>query len=225
MIHHQSTMKIGTDAILLAAWVDLENIENALDVGTGSGIIAMLLAQRGVSAIQAVEIDERSAREAQLNFDTSQWRQRFKLHHQDAREFGRQCKSQFDLIICNPPFFYQAFHGLKARRNLARHAEYFNFNDLFQIAMHCLKSDGSLAVVIPAGEWDRLEKAADEAGFFLHQKMNIIPVEDKSVNRLNLLFKKTEPTQLNEMFFVIRGQDGNFTKDYYTLLKDYYLGF
>ncbi|HOI31774.1 MAG: methyltransferase [Bacteroidales bacterium] len=225
MMHHQSTMKIGTDAILLAAWVDLNKVESVLDVGTGSGIIAMIMAQRDVPFVEAIEIDEKSAQEAQLNFNTSQWKERFRLHHQDAREFGSRCKSPFDLIICNPPFFYRAYHGNHERRNLARHAGNFTFNDLFCIALNCLKPDGSLAVVIPASEWDRLKKAADDTGFFLHQKMNIIPVEGRKVNRLNLLFKQTIPPQIDETFFVIRGQDGSFSAAYYSLLKDYYLGF
>jgi tRNA1Val (adenine37-N6)-methyltransferase len=225
MMHHQSTMKIGTDAIILGAWVNLKGVERVLDVGTGSGIIAMILAQRGIQDIEAIEIDEKSAQEAHMNFEVSQWSSRFTLHHCDARDFGKQCKIFFDLIISNPPFFYDSFQGNRARRNLARHAGCLEFNDLLRISSECLKPGGSLAVVIPSIEFERFMKDAKSNGFFLCQKLNIIPVDGKAPNRLNLLLKMELQNQIEETFFTIRKQDGSFTPGYYELLKDFYLGF
>ena len=224
MMHHQSTMKIGTDAILLGAWVDLLEVSSALDVGTGSGILAMMLAQRGVKHIEAVEVDEKSCAEAKLNFETSHWRDSFKIYHQDARNYAINCVDLFDLIICNPPFFYQAFPGKQMRRNLARHTGDFDFSDLFEIALRCLKKEGKLAVVIPVSEFNRLMKAAAAKGFFLHQKLVIIPVSEKAANRFNLVFKLKKPTKIHESEFTIRNTDGNFTTEYNELLKPYYLG-
>jgi tRNA1Val (adenine37-N6)-methyltransferase len=225
MMHHQSTMKIGTDAIMLGAWVDLHGVKSALDVGTGSGIIAMIMAQRGVQNIEAIELDEISVMEARTNFEVSQWRNRFTLHHVDARHFREECDNFFDLVISNPPFFYDSFQGNQARRNLARHAGYLEFNDLLQIGSSCLKTGGSLAVVIPSIAFERFMKDAKDNGFFLYQKLNIIPVEGRIPNRLNLLLKKAPPKQIDESFFTIRNQDGSFTSEYYELLKDFYLGF
>ncbi len=224
-MHHQSTMKIGTDAIMLGAWVDLNGVQSALDVGTGSGIIALILAQRGVQDIEAIEIDEKSVQEARMNFDVSQWRSRFTLHHLDARDFGKKCNKFFDLVISNPPFFYDSFQGNQARRNLARHAGYLEFSDLLRIGSNCLKPDGRLAVVIPSIEFERFMKDAKSYGLFLWQKLNIIPVEEKIPNRLNLLLKKEPPKQVEETFFTIRKRDGSFTTEYYEFLKDFYLGF
>ena len=225
MMHHQSTMKIGTDAIMLGAWVDLTNVKNALDVGTGSGIISMILAQRGIQDIEAIEIDQKSAQEARMNFEVSQWRNQFTLHHIDARDFEMSCGKFFDLIISNPPFFYNSFQGNKARRNLARHAGYLDFNDLLQLGSKFLKPIGYVAVVIPTIAFERFIKDAKTNEFYLCQKLNIVPVEGRIPNRLNLLLKKEPPKQIVETFFTIRNQDGRFTSEYYKLLKDFYLGF
>ena len=114
-------MKVGTDAVLLGAWVSVTPSDWVLDVGTGCGVIPLMLAQKGVAKVHAVDLDAPSAREAAENFDASQWHDRLFSFHADVRNFTMQCA--YDLIISNPPFFVNSFKCDADRRNQARHTD------------------------------------------------------------------------------------------------------
>ena len=121
LFHHRSTMKVGTDAVLLGRWVEVSPTDAVLDIGTGCGIMPLMLAQKGAGKIDAVELDAASANEAEINFLASQWRDKLHVYQSDVRDFATNEK--YDLIISNPPFFINSYKSDTERKNLSRHIE------------------------------------------------------------------------------------------------------
>jgi len=225
LMHHQSTMKVGTDAILLGAWVNVEHATRILDIGTGSGIIPLMIAQRNKKAtIVGVDIDGPSVAEASLNFRVSQWRNRLEAVHADILDFMKNTVHRFDLIVSNPPFFT---HGIKAqvhRRNLARFTDTLPFADHIKATENLLDTDGILTVVLPTTESLRYTENALSAGFSIVRSLNIVPVEGREPNRIIMEFKRENLVEPAVETFVIRNICGNFSEDYKKLLENYYLG-
>lgn len=216
-------MKVGTDAVLLGAWAEVKPTDWVLDVGTGCGVLSLMLAQRGVSKVHAVDLDEASALEAAENFQASQWSRQLFAFHADVRKFTMQCA--YDLIISNPPFFVNSFKCDTDRRNRARHTDSsLTFNDLIAAVRRLLKSDGRFVVVLPFRESQEFIPIAEKANLFVHRRENIVPVEGKSPNRVNLEFRYGNPETVEVSDLVIRDVDGAFTDDYQARVKDFYLG-
>lgn len=223
LCHNRSTMKVGTDAVLLGAWVAVKPDDWVLDIGTGCGVIPLMLAQRGIAKVHAVDLDEASALESAENFDASQWRDRLFSFHADVRKFTMQCA--YDLIISNPPFFVNSFKCDADRRNQARHTDTsLTFGELIESVRRLLKSDGRFAVVLPYRESQEFIPLAGQANLFVHRRENIIPVEGKEPNRVNLEFQYGQPDAIDETDLVIRRVDGSFSDAYQERVKDFYLG-
>ena len=120
LFHHRSTMKIGTDAILLARWTEVFENDDVLDIGTGCGLIPLMLAQKGLNSIDAVEIDNDSYEEAAQNFKNSAWNAKLSAIHDDIKSYAGKCTRKYDLIISNPPFYFGDNIPEKAKKGLAR---------------------------------------------------------------------------------------------------------
>lgn len=224
LFHHRSTMKVGTDAVLLGAWTQIHPTNYTLDVGTGCGIIPLMLAQRGAEKIDAVELHEASAKEAKENFAASQWRDHLTVFHQNITEFGANQPSQYDLIVSNPPFFTSLFKTRQPDRKLARHTDSLSFENLLDTVIRLLKPTGRFSLVLPMDESQQFLRMAYLKGFTESRRLLIIPVEGRSPNRINMeLVRQPTPTLETENF-TIRSLDGSFTNQYNTLLKDFYLG-
>lgn len=223
LYHHRSTMKVGTDAVLLGRWVEVKPTDACLDIGTGCGILPLMLMQKGVDGVDAIDLDEASIAEATENFQASQWRAKMQAVCADVRLF--QPNRRYDLIISNPPFFINSFKCDADRKNQARHTDIsLTFNDLCESVARLLNPDGRFAVVLPVTESVAFLKAAEGVGLFLRKEMDIIPVEGKEPNRVNLElgFIKTENIVKEE--FTIRQLNGCFTSQYNEFLKEFYLG-
>lgn len=221
-MHHRSTMKVGTDAMLLASWVETEGMNRILEIGSGCGIISLILAQRSQAIIEAIDIDLASVEEARTNFGFSPWSDRLFCYHTDLRQFTTEFS--YDLIVSNPPFFTTTFKTQKPRRNLARHEDSLPFSDLIQSAKSLLNQDGHFALVLPQNEAEKFIPLAESHGLFLNKILNIIPVEGKTPNRLNMLFCQNKTDKPFSEYFTIRNRDQQFTEQYKIMLKDFYLG-
>lgn len=223
LYHDRSTMKVGTDAVLLGAWVEVKPTDWVLDVGTGCGILPLMLAQREIAKVHAVDLDEPSALEAAENFQASQWSRQLFAFHADVRKFTMQCA--YDLIISNPPFFVNSFKCDEDRRNQARHTDSsLTFSELIAVVRRLLKPDGRFVVVLPYRESQEFIPLATEAHLFVHRCENIIPVEGKTPNRVNLEFRYGKPEAVETDDLVIRTVDGKFTDEYNRVVSDFYLG-
>lgn len=225
LFHHQSTMKVGTDAVLLGSWVPVRQVKKALDIGTGCGILGLMLSQRAVPQIDAVELDELSATEAKNNFNSSQWRSQLKVYCMDIRQFAIEYpEKRYDLIVSNPPFFVNSFKSLQQRKNQARHTDSLSFHELVSVAKKLLNPDGFFAVVLPFKESLYFVETAESVGLCVNSRQLIIPVEDRPANRVNLLFSLNPVDEIQSENFTIRDTQGDFTDQYKLALKDFYLG-
>lgn len=222
LFHHRSTMKIGTDAILLSRWVEVSTNDDVLDIGTGCGLIPLMLSQKGIRHADAVEIDRDSFEEASLNFRNSAWHEQLAVYHEDVKSFADKNIAKYDLIVSNPPFFFGDNVPQKTKKGLARHTNTLAYKDLLVSVKKMLKPDGRFALVLPAIESVAFLKIASELGFSLQKEMKIIPIEGKEPNRINMQLIANQCKTISETF-VLRYENHVFTREYKEFLKDFYL--
>ena len=223
LFHHRSTMKIGTDAILLGRWVEVNEDDEVLDIGTGCGLLPLMLAQKGIKSADAVEIDSDSYEEAAQNFSNSAWKSRLFAVNDDIKHYAWNCTKKYDLVVSNPPFFFGDNIPEKEKKGLARHTNTLSYNDLLVSVKKLLKPDGRFALVLPARESLTFLKDAENQGFFLKKEMKIVPIEGKEPNRINMQLVVNQVDKVESETFVLRYPDHSFTKEYKEFLKDYYL--
>ena len=223
LFHHRSTMKVGTDAILLGRWVEVKPTDVVLDIGTGCGLLPLMLSQKGVAHVDAVDIDKASIEEATVNFQASQWRDHLKAIHSDITDY--QTNKKYDLIVSNPPFFNRYSKCDSDRKSRARHNDAgLSYATLCAVASRLLQVDGRFALVLPVNVMDAFMEAAHKAGLYLHKRMTIVPIEGKDSNRVNLELGFVKCAEIQEETFIIRDADKRFTPQYNEFLKEFYLG-
>lgn len=225
MFHHRSTMRVGTDAVLFAQWVDVASSDNALDIGTGSGIIPLILAQKGVGSVDAVELDSDSYEEANLNFSISVYSDRLSVVQNDVRDYAANNEKKYDLIVSNPPFYASDVKPVKEKKVMARHVSTLSFKDLLVAAKKMMKEDARFALVLPFYESRLFIKEAESLGFYLQKEFLISPIEGKEPNRVNMQFVLNEVENVETVLFTIRNKDYSYTDEYKEFLKDFYLDF
>ena len=223
LFHHRSTMKIGTDAILLARWTEVSENDDVLDIGTGCGLIPLMLAQKGIKSADAVEIDRDSYEEAAQNFSNSAWKSRIFAINDDIKHYSEICSKKYDLVVSNPPFFFGDNIPEKEKKGLARHTNTLSYNDLLASVKKIMKPDGRFALVLPARESKTFLKEAENQGFYLEKELLIVPIEGKEPNRINMQLVVNQVDSVKIETFVLRHHDHSFTKEYKEFLKDYYL--
>ncbi len=225
MFHHRSTMRIGTDAVLFAQWVDVSSSDNALDIGTGSGIIPLILAQKGVGSVDAVELDLDSYEEASLNFDISVYSDKLRVVQNDVNVYAENVTKKYDLIVSNPPYYASDVKPIKEKKVMARHVSTLSFRDLLLSARKMMKDDARFALVLPFYESKLFIKEAEGLGFYLQKEFLISPIDGKEPNRVNMQFVLNEVKEVETKLFTIRNKDYSYTEEYKEFLKDYYLDF
>ena len=223
LFHHRSTMKVGTDAILLGRWVEVRPTDLVLDIGTGCGLLPLMLAQKGVSQVDAVDIDKASIEEATINFKASQWRDQLNAYCANIIDF--QTDRRYDLIVSNPPFFNRYSKCDSERKSRARHNDVtLSYESLCAVVCRLLKPDGRFALVLPVNASMEFLKVAEKSVLFLHKQLTIIPIEGRNPNRVNLELRKVPCDEVISQTFTIRDAANRFTKEYNAFLKDFYLG-
>jgi tRNA1Val (adenine37-N6)-methyltransferase len=223
LYHHRSTMKVGTDAILLGRWTKVKPTDVVLDIGTGCGLLPLMLSQKGVAHVDAVDIDAASIEEATINFEASQWHEHLKAYCTDI--VGFQSDSMYDLIISNPPFFNRFSKCDSERKSRARHNDAgLSYATVCREVHRLMKPEGRLSVVLPFDVMQEFLKTAEGFGLYLHRCMTIVPIAGKEPNRVKLELRFGRNDNVHEETFVIRDADKRFTSQYIEFLKDYYLG-
>jgi tRNA1Val (adenine37-N6)-methyltransferase len=217
-------MKIGTDGVLLGAWTSLEhNPLSVLDIGAGTGVLSLMIAQRSnAETIEAIEIDDDAFEQCAENFENSPWADRLFCFHASLLEYIENVDDQFDLIICNPPFYSEDYKTDNEARDLARFNDAMPFEHLIYAAVNLLAENGVLAVVIPKKEESNFIELASMAGLYpkrmLHVKGNPDVEIKRSLLEFSFLKKEVETSEL-----IIETSRHQYTLDYINLTKDFYL--
>lgn len=220
----QCAMKVGTDGVLLGAWISLEHKPNSiLDIGTGTGLIALQMAQRSnAEIIDAIEVDESAYEQCVTNFEASPWADRLFCYHAGLDEFVDEVDDQYDLIVSNPPFYAEEMASGNASRDQARQTSSLPFDELLEGVSKLLSIEGRFSVIIPYKEETNFVKLAGAFGLFQKRITRIKGNPDASIKRslLEFSFKKKTP-EMNEL--VIELERHQYTKAYIDLTKDFYL--
>ncbi|NVO09215.1 MAG: methyltransferase [Bacteroidales bacterium] len=219
-----AAMKVGTDGVLLGAWADLENVHTVLDVGTGSGVIALMIAQRSEANIQAVEIDESSAQQAKGNFDASKWADRLGVEAISFQDFAKKHSSKFDLIVSNPPYFSKSLKPNTPERTLTRHTEQLSNVDMLEGIKNLLSPDGRFCAIFPYTEGNIFIAEAANYGLFCNKKLYVKTKPNNPIIRILLDFSFTKK-RLIEDTLSIHTSEGEYTEDYKKLTAEFYLAF
>ena len=220
----RSAMKVGIDGILLGAWADVRDCNTILDIGTGTGLIALMLAQRSQAKIIAIEIEKNAAEEAAENITASPWKNRVEVQNVSLQKFSAETTFKFDLIISNPPFFQNSLKAGNKSRSLARHTDSLPFSKLLECTSQLLTEKGRCAYILPMEVNVDIETLARKNGLFLQRKTLVSPNENKSPNRVLLEMSKIEvPTESDSL--VIYNNDGSWAEIFKNLTCDFYLNF
>ena len=221
----QCAMKIGTDGVLLGAWTPIDNQpKTILDIGTGTGIIALMLAQRGNSQqIDALEIDENAYEQAVDNFENSPWSDRLFCFHAGLDEFVEEPEDEYDLIVSNPPFYSENYRSENVQRDLARFQEAMPFEDLIEAAALLLSENGIFTVIIPFKEEENFLALAKEYELFPIKITRVKGSHTTPIVRSLLAFKRYELAVLSADELVIEISRHEYTPEYIELTKEFYL--
>jgi tRNA1Val (adenine37-N6)-methyltransferase len=220
--HKRSSMKVGTDGVLLGAWVNVKDSKTILDIGTGTGLIALMLAQRtpADTHIDAVEPDEPACLDAEENFKNAPWANRIFLHQASIQAF--QTTKKYDLIISNPPYFINSYKPPDKSRHIARHADTLTFEELIHASLHLLEPEGRLAVILPQTEGQLFLSLTQRNGLFCIRQWTFRSRSHKPIERLLLEFgRHPEKPEMGELLLYDQGE--RWSEGYVALTKEFYL--
>jgi tRNA1Val (adenine37-N6)-methyltransferase len=225
ILDDQCAMKVGVDGVLLGAWADVDGAKSILDIGTGSGVIALMLAQRSKASIHAIEIDPDAATQASENALISPWADRIKVEHISVQDFILSSKLCFDLIVCNPPYFNNSLLSPASGRNQARHTGQLSYNDLADAFAKLTAPGGKCCVILPIPESRLYESVMENKRFAPSRRSLIYPKPGKPANRILMQFEVGSLEQVKEESIYIRSNENSFSDEYKKLTKDFYLAF
>ncbi|MCB0193081.1 MAG: methyltransferase [Anaerolineae bacterium] len=216
-------MKVGTDGVLLGAWVDVAGAERILDVGTGTGLIALMLAQRGSARIDAVEIDGAAAQQAQENIEQSPWADRVQVYPTALQSYAAHCSDRYDVVVSNPPFFENDLPAANTARTLARHNDRLSPRDLVQSATRLLSEQGRLAVIYPVDTAHQVLQIAADYGLTCRRQLAIKPKAHLPVKRIALELCRDAKLEPETTLVIEEPARHVYTPEFIALIKDFYL--
>jgi tRNA1Val (adenine37-N6)-methyltransferase len=219
----KSAFKVGTDGVLLGACADLNGVKNILDIGTGTGLIAIMVAQRSEAAITAIEPDYESFIETSENVTACKWNNRIKVVNSDLQSF-KPDNEKFDLIVTNPPYFCDSLKNPDVRKSSARHNDTLTSDEILAGVSRLLSEEGSLQLIMPYVEGTVFIANAAGYGFFCNSILKIKPLPTSEVRRLILSFSRIQKKPVEKFLIIDHGRH-QFTDDYINLTKDFYLKF
>ncbi len=217
-------MKINTDGVLLGAWADVTDCHTALDIGTGTGVIAIMLAQRSPALhIHAVEIDVDAAEQARENMQNCPWAERLEVFHCSIQQYSRETEQRYDLIVSNPPFFTGGTFSSNENRARVRHTVKLPHGDLLAAVRTLLQPQGRFCVVLPYLEGLRFRELAASYHLYCTRLVEVRPKAEKPLSRLLMQFER-QPRPLQSEELVIQGEGPQqWTEAYVQLTGAFYL--
>jgi tRNA1Val (adenine37-N6)-methyltransferase len=224
----RAIMKVGTDGVLVGAWTPVPDYPDTtiLDVGSGTGLIALMMAQRCPSAcIDAVEIDTPSCEDMKVNFSKSDWSDRLQVFNTSFQDFCVNNNKHYDLIVCNPPFFSNALRNPSERKAVARHNHLLHQEELIDGVKKLLNRNGFFSLILPLQDYELFRIAASRKSLFEHRRLNVRPTPAKAVKRVMSLWGFNMPEQpVIEEFFVESARH-HYSDEFIKLTRAYYLNF
>jgi len=222
---NKSAMKVGTDSVLLGSWANFKNAKHILDIGTGTGILALMAAQKSNAIIDAVEIDYDSYLEALENINNSNWRNRVFVHNISFQEFVKKSKRKYNIIICNPPYFINSLKSPDSNRNIARHNNFLQLSDLITGVSTLLSYSGFFYIILPYETGCSFISEALKNKLFCKKKVYIKPKNTSKIKRLLLEFHKKESIIDEKILVIEKEERHHYTDEFKELTKDFYLSF
>ena len=222
--HDRCAMKVGTDAILLGAWAPVANVKRVLDIGTGSGLIALMLAQRTPESVSldAIELDPAAAAQAGENIQASPWAQRIQVWPQDIVAWSETCEKRYSLIVSNPPYFAAGVECATPERETARYTGALDHQTLLRCAGMLIEEEGFFCVVLPEAIGNHFIALALADGWHLRFRTDVAEYAHRLPHRVLLGFSPCEGETLVERM-AIRGPDKNYSEAWCGLTRDFYL--
>lgn len=218
-------MKVCTDSCILGAYTPVAGTNRILDIGTGTGLLSLMVAQRSAAFIEAVEIDEAAASQARQNIQASPWANRIAVQHQSLQQLATQHPHPYDRIICNPPFYTASHQSPSKARNLAMHSQELSFPEIVDFCSQFLSATGKLFILLPPAESLTFKGVAASANLHLTSSLKIFTTTTgKHIRTIQGFSPETTPPGPEEKLF-IRNPDNSYTPAFRELLKDYYLQF
>jgi tRNA1Val (adenine37-N6)-methyltransferase len=221
--HDRCAMKVGTDGVLLGAWANVAGAAKILDVGTGTGLIALMMAQRSEGLIHGVEMDENAFLQAGENVHRCPWPERINLFHNTFQQFARDNAGSYDLVVSNPPYFRNSLKPPAKIRSLARHNDHLSYESLLFYTTALLAYQGRLAVILPASGFSDFEVMARFHGLLPLRITHVRPHPGKDYSRCLAEFSRGNQKDCHCSELVIKGEDHSYTKEYTELTRDFYL--
>ena len=220
-------MKVGTDGVLLGAWARVAHCRHILDMGTGTGLVALMAAQRSEAEVVAIDLDADAVAQATENVESSPWSNRIQVLEADARELANSTQlipkfQLFDAILCNPPFFENSLKCPDSARTMARHTDTLSFDELARSVANLLAPHGELSVVIPYDRAHDMTVSAACCGLFATRQTIIVSVEGGKPKRILMAFTREGAAHIPETL-CIQDTQRNYTPAYIRLVEDFYL--
>ena len=224
IIQEVSSMKVGTDSVILGAWTPAYEPQRILDIGAGTGILSLMMAQRFPTAsIHSIEIDPETAEECKQNITLSPWKERISVFQMDIRNFS--ASNSYDLILSNPPFFSEDTHSPNQKRSLARASHSLPFAQLLNCVNKFLSPQGNFSVVIPYKEETSFLQEATYYSLYPLQKLYLKGTPSSPIKRSFLLLSHQQVTQILIKLLIVEKERHQYTEEYQELTKNFYLKF
>ena len=220
VLNDKTAMKVGTDGVLLGAWCDVTRSHRVLDVGTGCGLISLMVAQRAPGAlIHGIDIDEGAIAEAQYNFARSPWSSRLSAEVADFKQYDY---GTYDLIVSNPPFFINGVLPPSATRTLARHSTSLTIETLIGHSIQLLSLGGKISIITPADVELAVRRCIVQSGLGLRRLTRVVPVDGAPVKRLLWEIVASDDETVVDTITIAR-ENHSYTQQYSELTSDFYL--
>lgn len=219
-------MKVGTDSVLLGAWAKLPERGSILDIGCGTGILSLMVAQRSPSlSITAIEIDPRATLQAQENVAQSPWRERIEVINGDFTQTAGTLGRVFDSIISNPPYFEQSLLSPDSARTTARHTTSLSYDAIFRQGRDIITPNGNISLVIPADLYTQVNHTAMLYGWGASRLTMVRTTPRKQPKRALCEWQRNHFTPCQEDILTIHTPDGEYSDEYKSMTKEFYLKF
>lgn len=220
----KASFKVGTDGVLLGASANITEKKKILDIGAGTGLISIMLAQRCDAEIVSIEPDYESFLQAEENVSGCKWKSRIKVINSDLQKFISDDK-KFDLIVTNPPYFSNALKNPDPRKSSARHNDFLLSDDLLRSVVRLLDEDGLFQLIMPYAEGTIFIAEAQQYGLYCNNILKIKPLPTAEIRRLIMTFSRKRHKLAEKFLTIERGERHEFTEEYKNLTKDFYLKF